>query len=296
MENNTGRKGLPNIGNSCYLNASIQLCKLISSFNFKDDNDIQNNFITDIQSVFQSEDEQFEINKYMRLYSFIANKLGYQIGEQQDSCEVLQFILDKYVDLIYDKDLLLSVFNQIVLCSNCNNYRICNEQSESMIISQELNNRPNEDIEFNHFLNRIIDVQDLENHNTECNCDSPRAQAKIIFTKLPTYLFIKVGRCRYDTTKLYNRLNFVKEFVIDHPFDLRQSIIGKDMRKIENHYTLIGVLIHHGNSSHSGHYASIVKTDDDWIYCDDMMVGKVNIDNDMEYIQKNCCVLLYHKD
>ena len=49
MENNTGRKGLPNIGNSCYLNASIQLCKLISSFNFKDDNDIQNNFITDIQ-------------------------------------------------------------------------------------------------------------------------------------------------------------------------------------------------------------------------------------------------------
>ena len=286
-------RGLPNIGNSCYFNATIQLCKLISSFNFKDDSNPQNSFIRDIQSIFQTEDQESEINKYMRLYGFIANNLRFQIGDQQDSCEVLQFIIDKYVDLIDNKDLLLSVFNQIVLCSNCDNYRICNEQKESMLISHELNNTTEEEIEFNQFLNNIVSIQEVDNINTECNCNSPKAKVQTIFTSLPNYLFINVGRCKYDTTKLYKKLKFVKEFTIDYPLDLKQSLNGTDTRKISRTYQLSGIIIHHGNSSHSGHYASIIKMNEDWIYCDDGMIGKVNIDNDMEYIQKNCFVLLY---
>ena len=56
-------KGLPNIGSSCYFNSSIQLCKLISDFSFKDENNSQNLFITDIQSVFDAENNQEELNK-----------------------------------------------------------------------------------------------------------------------------------------------------------------------------------------------------------------------------------------
>ena len=98
--------GLPNIGNSCYLNSSIQLCKLITNIKFKNDEEKQNSFITDIQTVFQAGSNEEEINRYMRLYGFIANNLQYQMGSQQDNCEVVQFIIDKYVDLIKRKSKL----------------------------------------------------------------------------------------------------------------------------------------------------------------------------------------------
>jgi uncharacterized UBP type Zn finger protein len=285
-------KGLPNIGNSCYFNSAIQLCKLISDFSFTDEDNEQNCFITHIQSLFQTENQE-EINKYLKLYSFVANNLQYPSGSQQDSCEVVQFILDKYVELIKNKNKLLSVFNQIVFCSNCNNYRICNEQKESMLISHELNNNPKEDIDFQELFANIISVHEVDNLNTECNCSSPKAKVQTIFTKLPEYLFIKVGRCQYDTNKVYKTLRIDKEFDIDYPLDLQKSMNGSDKRKLNKHYQLIGILIHHGNSSNSGHYASLVKLNDEWNYCDDGSISKVNFENNIEYVQKNCCILLY---
>jgi ubiquitin C-terminal hydrolase len=287
-------KGLPNIGNSCYFNASIQLCRLISGFIFKDDNE-ENFFIRDIQSLFHSEDQQNEINKYMRIYGFVANNLHYQIGEQQDSCEVLQFIIDKYVDLIYNKEKLLSVFNQVVFCINCCNIRICNEQKESMLISYELNNNTNDDIEFDQFISSMISVQNVEHINTECKCELPSAQVQTIFTSLPEYLFIKVGRCDSTTSKIYKKLKFSNEFDIDYPINLEKNIKGIDKRKVNSHYNLIGIILHHGQTSNTGHYSSIIKLDNNWFYCDDLLVRPIDIGNDIEYIQKNCCVLLYHK-
>jgi ubiquitin C-terminal hydrolase len=286
-------KGLPNIGNSCYFNSSIQLCKLISGISFADENNEQNCFINDIQSLFQTENNQEEWNKYLKLYSFVSSNLEYPSGSQQDSCEVVQFILDKYVELNKNKNKLLSVFNQIIFCSNCNKYRISNEQKESMLISHELNNNSKEEIDFQEFFDNIISLQDVDNLNTECNCESPKAKVQTIFTSLPEYLFIKVGRCGYDTNKIYKNLKIVHEFDIDYPIDLEKSMNKTDMRKITNYYRLIGILIHHGNTSNSGHYASIVKMNDDWIYCDDGLISKINIDNDIEYIEKNCCILVY---
>lgn len=152
MEHDTIIRGLPNIGNSCYFNSSIQLCRLISGFTFKDENDEQNAFIKDIQSVFQTENHQEEINKYLRLYGFVSKNMQYQIGSQQDACEVVQFILDKYIDLIENKNKLLSVFNQVIACLNCDTYRIVPEQKESMLISHELNNNLNEEMNSRSFL------------------------------------------------------------------------------------------------------------------------------------------------
>lgn len=289
-------KGLPNIGNSCYLNSSIQLCKLISDFTFKDDNNIMNVFISDIQSVSKPENMESNdpnLNIYLRLYGFIAQNLQYQIGSQQDSCEVVQFITDKYADLIQEKNKLLSVFNQVVSCLNCNKYRIVAEQKESMLISHELNNNTNEEIDFRTFFTSIFSSENLEGHNTECNCTSPRAHVRTVFTSLPDYLFIKVGRCRSDLSKIYKKLKFESVFELDYPLNLQNNIQGIDKSKLKKQYQIIGMIIHHGQSMDSGHYSSIIKSPTGWMYCDDLNIKEIDINVDLEYIQMNCCVLLY---
>lgn len=287
--------GLPNIGNSCYLNSSIQLCKLITGIKFKNAEEKQNSFITDIQTVFQSGNNDDEINRYMRLYSFIANNLQYQMGSQQDNCEVVQFVIDKYVDLIKNKSKLITRFNQVISCSNCSKVRICSEQKESMLISHELNNSSNEEIDFNDFFSNIITVQNVESINTECGCASPVPKVQTILTKLPEFLFIKVGRCRYDTTKLYKRLKFNFEFQLDYPLHLENYINGTDNKRKIKKYVLVGIVIHHGDTSHTGHYSSLIRgnVSDRWVYCDDMRVVEIDIDSQLEYIQKNCSLLLY---
>ena len=287
--------GLPNIGNSCYLNSSIQLCKLITNIKFKNDEEKQNSFITDIQTVFQAGSNEEEINRYMRLYGFIANNLQYQMGSQQDNCEVVQFIIDKYVDLIKRKSKLITRFNQVISCSNCSKVRICREQKESMLISHELNNSSKEEIDFNDFFRNIITVQNVENINTECGCSSPTPSVQTILTKLPEFLFIKVGRCKYDTTKIYKRLNFNFEFQLDYPVHLQNYIHGTDTQRKIKQYVLIGIIIHHGDTSNTGHYSALIRggPSDRWVYCDDMRVVEIDIDSQLEYIQKNCSLLLY---
>ena len=287
--------GLPNVGNSCYLNSSIQLCKLIRGIKFKDEEEKQNSFIVDIQTVFQSQNQEEEFKRYMRLYGFISNNLQYQFGTQQDNCEVVQFIIDKYVDLIKNKNKLITRFNQLVSCSNCSKVRICKEQKESMLISHELNNNPKEDIDFNEFFTSMITSQNMEGLNTECGCDSPVAKVQTILTKLPEFLFIKVGRCRYDTTKINKRLNFNFDFQLDYPVDLQNYINKTDSSRKIKQYVLVGIVIHHGETSNSGHYSALIRgsANDRWVYCDDMRVVEIDIENELEYIQKNCSLLLY---
>jgi len=290
-------KGLPNIANSCYFNSSIQLCKQITSFNFKDDNDEQNAFVRDIQSLFSSDNNEEEMHKYIGLFKFVSKNLEYQIGVQQDSCEVLQFILDKYVELFSTKDLLESVFSQIVKCINCSNIRICSEQKESMLISHELNNNPNDEINFSEFFSNITSTQYVEGINTECNCNSPKGQVQTIIKYLPPFLFIKVGRCNPDTTKNYKKLKFSERFEIDYPTNLEKVLNNTEesLNKVVRVYKLRGIIVHFGQSSTTGHYVSIIKHDSDnnWYCYDDLSVQKFDLIQNIEQIQRNCCVLLY---
>ena len=86
------------------------------------------------------------------------------------------------------------------------------------------------------FFRNIITVQNVENINTECGCSSPTPSVQTILTKLPEFLFIKVGRCKYDTTKIYKRLNFNFEFQVDYPVHLQNYIHGTDtQRKIKQY-------------------------------------------------------------
>ena len=39
-------------------------------------------------------------------------------------------------------------------------------------------------------------------------------------------------------------------------------------------YDLLAVVIHHGATSHSGHYTAVVRDDDNWLLCDDSTVSK----------------------
>ena len=42
-------------------------------------------------------------------------------------------------------------------------------------------------------------------------------------------------------------------------------------------YDLLAVVIHHGATSHSGHYTAVVRDDDNWLLCDDSTVSKKNV-------------------
>jgi ubiquitin C-terminal hydrolase len=295
-------RGLHNFGNTCYYNSALQLLMQLPILNTNFDT--TDSILNEMKLLYNNYISNLNIDSNLKkLYILCCNNNKYPLGSQQDSCEIVQLILDKIVDFIPNvKTDIRVLMNQLIRCNgdNCNNkYKICKDQQESMLISHALNeasNENNQTIRFDTFLQSALELSNCTNYKHECNCNNKERSIQTVLTDLPTYLFIKVGRCDNYLRKINRSLHLVNNFTLTTPKNLSELCETGHTENISHKYELNGIIVHYGSSLNSGHYVSYVKKDKKWFLCNDSQITEVNnFSLNSNEILTNSCVLLYIK-
>lgn len=118
-------------------------------------------------------------------------------------------------------------------------------------------------------LNRIMLPEYLKEENkffcSSCNT-LHEAETKLYFTRLPDVFAIQLNRFKLDNNKSHKSLSRVS-------FGTELKIKQTDL---EISFDLYAVIVHIGVSADSGHYISLIKSNNQWFKCDDKIVEKMN--------------------
>lgn len=296
-------KGLPNIGNSCYFNAFIQICNpLIDDLIKNNINRVEQSTNNLLNVVYLFYNKYFMtdniMDEYINMYKALNIKKNFSFKTQQDSSEMILLITDLLKDNKLTKSLVSVEFNQVIQCNNCLSYKICAKQIESMLISNTLMTSNNSVITFKEFLgNSLLKNNFIPAPSDEfkCKCNEKTPTIRTVLISLPTYLYINVGRYDNNLRKIKKTLEIPDNLTITTPINIDDILSKKNNDKINNTYQLTGIVVHIGSVLNSGHYVAYIKKDTDWYYCDDLTVSKCDIQNKIDLIKQNCTVLLYKK-
>jgi ubiquitin C-terminal hydrolase len=307
--------GLNNLGNSCYFNSSLQLLKpifdtLLSKIGFNSYNNQLKNEIREYYNTYTDKD------KLKTKYEYICNKLNSN-GEQRDCHESLSILLNDIVDKLSENDKsIFSIrvkYNNLIRCSNCSQFKICNngvEEFDNYLISycftnNKINNNP---IPFDKFLGSVLQrecinenlMKTFRQENKKCTCDISNLGMQTVLTNMPTFLIIYVNRCNHiDQSKLFNRLLISENFSITTPESLENRCRNGKKKDVIHTYNLYGIVNHDGGSMNGGHYYTYIKSvsNQKWYLCNDNNISKIkHFDSNDIKIQQNCVILLYIKN
>ena len=275
--------GLINFGNTCFMNASIQLlmcAKALGSFLLLYDNDLSLYF--DNVNI-----KEFDIYKYIQTYkdyiSVETNTLGPKIlfnrykilntnyigFTQEDSHEFLTFTLDDILEQIKYS------INQSILNEEQKN-RIINEVRKIFSIKflqtvfYKNKNETSKTIVYENILTLPIsdDINTLEDaYEAYKTQDEEDFTITYKITELPKYLFI--GLKRFKTTYT-NITKITKEIDIN----LETNIFGKN-------YKLKGFIMHDG-SVFGGHYYTYasrkIGNEIKWFCYNDLLISEISLE------------------
>lgn len=242
-------KGIVNIGNSCYLNSSIQLFMsmkklLISIIKHKntDNNNININicFKKLIIEYFSKKNNNHLNISYIKKY--VLSDYLKKSSRQEDADECLNDIINKCIDVFGVKSLLNLEINQI--------------------------NSTNKKIETTNEISLYLDIPEIKNISiTKCLTNYTKyydedKTRRFFIKNIGDYLLITLKRFkRKGHIIVKNNTPVFPNFVF--------SIDGK-------HCHLTSVIIHKGHTIDNGHYVSMVKKNNEWFLFDDTKVTKIN--------------------
>jgi ubiquitin carboxyl-terminal hydrolase 12/46 len=145
----------------------------------------------------------------------------------------------------------------------------CETSSERMEKFLELSLDVVQNTSLSHCLQRFFSAETLQGNNKfYCDncCSLQEAQKRSTITKWPRVLCLHLKRFKFDEQlgqhrKLTYRIAF--------PMELRTQNTDQTM-------SLFAVVVHVGSGPNSGHYKSVIKSDDKWIMFDDDLVSKTD--------------------
>ena len=250
--------GLPNLGNTCYLNSAVQLLCLNDSF-LKMEN-IRNNPSQAIKKI------------KSKLANISSRFSGFQ---QQDSGEALILLLEEYgkhYNILKDYE-----FTEItrVKCKlmRCLHQEITNRKSNVLlldIVSETLDDC------YRNLKNAVKLKGDEAWKCPKCEI-SLVASKRFYFEDWSKYLIIGLKRFEYKGTRYVKNS---KE--IEVPLKWRHG------------YELRGAIIHSG-SINGGHYICVGKRDNKWYLFNDSSVSMINSKRLLESYLKKAYFFLYQK-
>lgn len=323
--------GFQNIGNSCYLNASLQIFKQIKyiinyEYNINDNNiDLSNPILNILFELINDYSEK----SYVKLYKLICKNLNYNYYSQEDSCEVIQYILDLLNNVLknYIHNIFSTSTQNILICNECNHIKICDIQKESIFISKTLLDLETDYTDITTFIRNGLKKESIFDYKLDCECkksnkqissnnnnniinneqhtdnvvnDQSKEQSEVrlqnVLTDLPYILVIKVFRCLNNNKKVTKLLILEDAITISTPEDLAGRCNNTNFNNINHSYKLSGIIIHIGSSPNNGHYYSYINNNNIWYYCNDDFISelpKFNLNS--KDILENSCVLLYKK-
>ncbi len=295
--------GFNNIGNSCYFNSALQISRLVF-YKLLEDQNIAEKINDKTSPLHLINNVLINGTNYEQLYDYVITKLKYNRYSQEDSVEAYITILDEINNVITNKSQICTAFNQLIRCTVCNEFNICDEQKDPIIISNTLI-KTNKVSSFSYFLGDGLSKQAISSSKFKCQCMSSldlnlddNMVIQMVLTDMPKFLSIKANRC-YPGTYFKNQtsLNIVNDFKITTPENLRDRCLGINKLDISHKYKLSGIIMHHGMSINGGHYTAYVKVNNTWYHCNDSSVTKEeNFNLSDSQIKNNCCLLLYEKE
>lgn len=298
-------QGLPNLGNTCYLNSCLQTFRLLPKFRSIYETCLispeidQYQVVQNIINLFRNFPQGLNLvfNCLKKINPILFN--GYdEFGNpsQQDVTESWYYLSNLF------KKVLGHNFSQL--------FEICFEVHKNNINGEEI---ISDEIDNHLSVNITEEVQQIE-QGIQFEEEFPPNQEGIYkitrkINQLPEYLTIQILRFTYKkeeecTAKLVRRVN--------HPFELdclswltqelREEVLllreNDPTRQNYGRYRLKSVITHRGRSANSGHYITHVRRDNTWFRFDDLKVTEVN-EESIEMLSGSgdwhCSVLLIYE-
>jgi len=290
----SGLVGLNNLGNTCYMNASLQclrnlmpLTRFILNSDSKQNssNELVDSYFRFVRHIwncnvssFSPGDLKTEFGKYKREFSGFG---------QQDAQEFTNYLLDsihetlgviknnkegKKVKRSIISDIFFGKYKSTVICENCSNKSIVHE--DFMFLTLSITKSFTESI-------ALLSKTDELNNDNLYKCDKCRKETKAVknmeIVKMPRVLIIYLKR--------FNNRQKIGDFMDIPTFFDADGIDGAGT------YELVGVINHFGALG-GGHYNANVKINGSWHNFDDSHVGDLNKAN---VITNNAYVLFYER-
>jgi ubiquitin carboxyl-terminal hydrolase 36/42 len=284
MNNNIKLHGLPNIGNTCYLNACIQTLKHIPVLMYeliypRDKIKI----LLIFRRFFKDLLKDGINNKYMfNFYNILCRNINIdRLGIQGDSSEVLSGMLSIIID---NSKVIEKIFRNKILseikCSKCNHISKTYQNSHCLNLNIPNNKKS---VNLLNLINLYQKNTILDNENKykceKCNQYS-NASKKMTIEKTGNILVINLNRHKYE--------NRSKKNTIPITFTKNINIFNKS-------YKLVSIIEHTsgGDNSNSGHYInkSLNVFDNKWYFYSDSHVSETSLNN--TEISTNNYVLVY---
>lgn len=103
-----------------------------------------------------------------------------------------------------------------------------------------------------------------------CNCSLQEAQKRMKIKKTPQILVIHLKRFKYmEQLGRYKKLSYRVVF----PLELK---LNNTVENSDSEYSLFAVVVHVGSGPNHGHYVSLVKSHNHWLFFDDENVEMVD--------------------